>query len=94
MEPADQAQLHSKLGQQGTIWESQQQQLQHMQTLTHQMADLNTSFRTVATRLGCLGTIRSSDDTSPPGLVAAAAPLVDPIASFHKPPTSSGEVQW
>ena len=42
MEPADQAQLHSKLGRQDALLESQQQQLE-----SHQMAILSTTVQAV-----------------------------------------------
>ena len=49
MEPADQTQLHHKLGQQDALLESQQQQLlavmQCVQTISHQVSTLLTAFQ-------------------------------------------------
>ena len=48
MEPADQTQLHHKLGQQDALLDSQQQLpavMQCVQTISHQVATLSTAFQ-------------------------------------------------
>ena len=67
MEPADHAQLCSKLGQRDALLESQQQQplavMQCVQTISHQMATLSTAVQSACST--------SADGTSTPAAAAS-----------------------
>ena len=73
MEPADQAQLQHKLGQQEALLESQQQQLlavmQCVQTISHQMATLSIAVQAASTTAAAWSTpvLTSADPGASPG---------------------------
>ena len=95
MEPADQAQLQTKLEERGAILEDQQRQLlaimqqvhtmaQQVHTMTLQMADLNTAVQVMPPAFAPWAPATPPLPSTPPGLILAAPPA-GPVASLHEP---------